>query len=179
MWILKTSKYLLETLSSISQNFCNSIKTFDFSTLYTTIPHAQLRYTLKELIQRLLLKEERRTKVRVYDRCSITEQFSICCLYASHLSKWPWSEEYYWHWLLITLTFTWNRQWRGHFKNSTTNDFTFPIVNFPFISNNIPVAPAYGVYISQLILLRYTDSDYPFGIFKIFIHYSMTYAQVQ
>ena len=31
------------------------------------------------------------------------------------------------------------------------DDFTFPIVNFPFISSNIPAAPAYGVYISQLI----------------------------
>ena len=31
------------------------------------------------------------------------------------------------------------------------NDFTFPIVNFPFISSNISALPAYGVYISQLI----------------------------
>ena len=31
------------------------------------------------------------------------------------------------------------------------DDFNFPIVNFPFICSNIPVAPAYGVYISQLI----------------------------
>ena len=30
------------------------------------------------------------------------------------------------------------------------DDFNFPIVNFPFICNNIPAAPAYGVYISQL-----------------------------
>ena len=30
-------------------------------------------------------------------------------------------------------------------------DFDFPIVNFPFLSANIPEAPAYGVYISQLI----------------------------
>jgi hypothetical protein len=29
--------------------------------------------------------------------------------------------------------------------------FTFAIVNFPFISRNIPGAYAYGVYISQLI----------------------------
>ena len=29
--------------------------------------------------------------------------------------------------------------------------FNFPIVNFPFICNNIPVAPVYGLYISQLI----------------------------
>jgi hypothetical protein len=31
------------------------------------------------------------------------------------------------------------------------NDFTFQIVNFPFISSNSPVSPAYGAYISQLI----------------------------
>ena len=31
------------------------------------------------------------------------------------------------------------------------DDFNFPIVNFPFIGSNIPAAPAYGVYISQLI----------------------------
>jgi hypothetical protein len=27
---------------------------------------------------------------------------------------------------------------------------TFPIINFPFISSNIPASPAYGVYISQM-----------------------------
>ena len=31
------------------------------------------------------------------------------------------------------------------------NYFNFPIVNFPLICSNIPAAPAYGVYISQLI----------------------------
>ena len=31
------------------------------------------------------------------------------------------------------------------------DNFNFPIVNFPFICSNIPAAPAYGVYISQLI----------------------------
>jgi hypothetical protein len=31
------------------------------------------------------------------------------------------------------------------------DDFNFPIVNFPFICSNIPAAPAYGVYLSQLI----------------------------
>jgi hypothetical protein len=31
------------------------------------------------------------------------------------------------------------------------NDFTFPIVNFPFTSNNILASPASGDYISQLI----------------------------
>ena len=27
----------------------------------------------------------------------------------------------------------------------------FPIVNFPYLSSNIPSKPAYGVYISQLV----------------------------
>ena len=31
------------------------------------------------------------------------------------------------------------------------DDFNFPIVNFPFLSSHIPSAPAYGVYVSQLI----------------------------
>ena len=31
------------------------------------------------------------------------------------------------------------------------DDFNYPIVNFPFICSNIPVAPAYRVYISQMI----------------------------
>ena len=31
------------------------------------------------------------------------------------------------------------------------DDFNFPIVNFPFLSSNIPSGPAYGVYVSQLI----------------------------
>ena len=42
------------------------------------------------------------------------------------------------------------------------DDFNFPIVNFPFMCSNIPAAPAYGVYISQLIrysraCVSYTD----------------------
>jgi hypothetical protein len=31
------------------------------------------------------------------------------------------------------------------------DDFDFAIVNFPFLCSNIPLSPAYGVYISQLI----------------------------
>ena len=39
-------------------------------------------------------------------------------------------------------------------------DFNFPIVNFPFLSNNIHSAPAYGVYVSQLIRYARTCSNY-------------------
>ena len=40
------------------------------------------------------------------------------------------------------------------------DDFNFPIVNFPFLSSNIPSAPAYGVYVSQLIHYARACSNY-------------------
>ena len=46
------------------------------------------------------------------------------------------------------------------FLNSRRDDFNFPIVNFPFICSNIPAAPAYGVYISQLIRYSRTCGSY-------------------
>ena len=38
--------------------------------------------------------------------------------------------------------------------------FNFPIVNFPFLSSNIPSAPAYDVYVSQLIRYARACSNY-------------------
>ena len=40
------------------------------------------------------------------------------------------------------------------------DDFNFPIVNFPYLCNNTPVAPAYGVYVSQLIRYSRASSKY-------------------
>jgi hypothetical protein len=40
------------------------------------------------------------------------------------------------------------------------DDFNFPIVKFPFICSNIPAAPAYGVYMSQLIRYSRTSGSY-------------------
>ena len=48
--ILKNSKELLENLKAQSLHSVNSIKSFDFSTLYTTIPHDKLKSKLKEII---------------------------------------------------------------------------------------------------------------------------------
>ena len=48
------------------------------------------------------------------------------------------------------------------------DDFNFPIVNFPFICSNIPAAPAYGVYISQLI--RYSRA---YGCYQNFLDREM------
>ena len=57
MWILKTSKDLLEYLQSRYLSSCNSIKTFDFFTLYTSISHSKLKDRLKELVQLFRKKE--------------------------------------------------------------------------------------------------------------------------
>jgi hypothetical protein len=43
VWILKNSKELLENLKSHDFSKIDSIKTYDFSTLYTTIPHNKLK----------------------------------------------------------------------------------------------------------------------------------------
>ena len=51
MWILKNSKELLDNLQSHSLTSIHSIKTYDFSTLYTTIPHTKLKARLSELIK--------------------------------------------------------------------------------------------------------------------------------
>ena len=52
MWILKNSKDLLDNLKSRSSSQVSSIKTFDFSTLYTTLPHDKLKTRLKETIHK-------------------------------------------------------------------------------------------------------------------------------
>jgi len=31
------------------------------------------------------------------------------------------------------------------------DDFSFPVVNYPFLNSNIPSSSAYGIYMSQLI----------------------------
>ena len=51
MWILKNSKKLLEHLQSPNFNHITSIKSFDFSTLYTTIPHQKLKSRLATIIR--------------------------------------------------------------------------------------------------------------------------------
>jgi hypothetical protein len=70
MWILKNSKDLLEYIQSSSLSSCNSIKRFDFSTLYTTIPHSKLKDKLRELVQLCFIKKngQRRYKCLVLGR---------------------------------------------------------------------------------------------------------------
>ena len=57
MWILKTSKESVRVNTIWSLSSCNSIKTFDFSTLYTTIPYSTLKNRLRELVQLCFIKK--------------------------------------------------------------------------------------------------------------------------
>jgi hypothetical protein len=43
-------------VSFSNKTYRNSIKTFDFSTLYTTIPHSKLKDRLRELVQLCFIK---------------------------------------------------------------------------------------------------------------------------
>jgi hypothetical protein len=62
MWILKNSIDMLDYIQSRSLSSCNNIKTFYFSTLYTTIPHS--KYRLRELVQLCFIEnnDQRRYK---------------------------------------------------------------------------------------------------------------------
>ena len=40
------------------------------------------------------------------------------------------------------------------------DDFSFKIINFPYMCSNIPSSPAYGVYISQLIRYARASTNY-------------------
>jgi len=48
------------------------------------------------------------------------------------------------------------------------DEFNFPIVNYPFLDNNISSSPAYGVYMSQLIRYSRTCNSY-----RDFLHRSV------
>ena len=70
MWILKNSKELLDHLKSPNFNLITNIKSFDFSTLYTTIPHQKLKSRLATIIQNSFLHKNgnRRYKYLVLGR---------------------------------------------------------------------------------------------------------------
>ena len=70
MWILKNSKELLEHLQSPNFNHITSIKSFDFSTLYTTIPHQKLKSRLATIIRNSFIHKNgnRRYKFLVLGR---------------------------------------------------------------------------------------------------------------
>jgi hypothetical protein len=84
MWILKNSKDLLEYIQYRSLSSCNSIKTFDFSTLYTTIPHSKLKDKLRELVQLCFIKKNDQ---RIYKYLVLGRDRSYFVKYNSDYTK--------------------------------------------------------------------------------------------
>ena len=69
MWILKNSKELLEHLQSPNFNHITRIKSFDFSTFYTTIHHQKLKSRLAAIIRNSFIhKNNSRYKFLVLGR---------------------------------------------------------------------------------------------------------------
>ena len=111
MWILKNSKDLLEYIQSRSLSSYNNIKTFDFSTLYTTIPYSKLKDKLRELVQLCFIEKngQRRYKYLVLgrDRCYFvkhhsdsTKKFSET-LYLQHAPVFDWQHICYVWWTIF------------------------------------------------------------------------------
>ena len=50
MWILKNSTSLLSSLDLLDVRTATSVQTFDFSTLYTSIPHDLLKSSISNLV---------------------------------------------------------------------------------------------------------------------------------
>ena len=51
---------------------------------------------------------------------------------------------------------------------TTNDDFGFPIVNFPWLSGDVPRLPSYGIYISQLVRFARCCTSVLISVLKIF-----------
>lgn len=88
---------------------------------------------------------------------SFTEQWSSRWLSASHLSKWDWSEGYYWHSKICF--WPWNRQKEWLKTNSKTNVINVKKSTSQLIKNNIAAPPALGVlFRNSYVILRLIPS---------------------
>ena len=58
MWILKNSTSLLLSLGQLDVRTAISVQTFDFSTLYTSIPHDQLKSRISNLVHNAFRKKD-------------------------------------------------------------------------------------------------------------------------
>ena len=250
MWILKNSKELVENLHSPHFSSVHSVRSYDFSTLYTTIPHAKLKFRLSDIIKGAFFHKNGRRRYKylvihplgnyfVRDHTDSTNKYTEddiiqmlnflidnifvvfggrvfqqtigipmgtnCAPLLADLFLYSYEAEFIQKLLTnkqkklaasFNFTFRYiddvlsmnNDAFHHHLhdiyppeleiKETTESltsasyldllltvsngilstklydkrdDFDFRIVNFPFISSNIPESPAYGVYISQLI----------------------------
>ena len=65
MWILKNSKIFLSPLDQLDIRTAKSVQMFDFSTLYTSIPHNLLKFRISNLVHSAFWKEGWGCKITV------------------------------------------------------------------------------------------------------------------
>ena len=65
MWILKNSTNLLSSLGHLGVHRATSIQTFDFSTLYTSIPHDLLKSRMNSIINNAVKHKNGYTHIKV------------------------------------------------------------------------------------------------------------------
>ena len=68
MWILKNSTSLLSSLDQLNVHTATSVQTFDFSTLYTSIPHDLLKSRISNFVHNAFRKKDesvRYTRIKV------------------------------------------------------------------------------------------------------------------
>ena len=260
MWILKNSKELLESLKSPTFSQIYSIKTYDFTTLYTTIPHDKLKNRLFGIIDSCFFNKNGKRKysylvvnhsrtyfvihdsdsMHKYSETDIKEMLGFlidnifvvfgnqifqqtvgipmgtnCAPLLADLFLYSYEAEFIQkllHEKNKSLAVAFNSTFRYiddvlsinndrfhsyvdsiypselEIKDTTESstsasyldvllnidsggklttqlydkrdDFNFAIVNFPYTCSNIPLSPAYGVYISQLIRYARACSTY-------------------
>ena len=249
MWILKNSTSFLSSLDQLDVRTATSVQTFDFSTLYTSIPHHLLKSRISNLVQKCFQKERwsvRYTHIKVTrakgyfthdinggkdnmytaDNVCKTIEFLLdnifvqfggrlfcqaigipvgtnCAPLLADLFLYSYENEFLdnvirsghrrlarsfnlcYRYIDDLIVFN-NKKFLDYLKEiypsqltvekanksdhladylstrlyDKRDDFDFHIVNFPYLSSNIPSGPSYGVYISQLIRYARCCSHY-------------------
>ena len=251
MWILKNSTSLLSSLDQLDVRTATSVQTFDFSTLYTSIPHHLLKSRISNLVHNAFRKKDgsvRNTHIKIIygggynmytadNICKMIEflidnifvQFggrlfrqaigismgTNCAPLLADLFLYSYESEFldnmtrsghrrlarsfnlYYRYIGDFIVFN-NKKFLDYLKEiypsqltfenpnksdhladyldltfiidsgdklstrlyDKRDDFDFHIVNFPYLSSNIPSGPSYGVYISQLIRYARCCSHY-------------------
>ena len=86
--------------------------------------------------------------------CIVSKIHKICRVFGNHLSKWSWNKRNNGDCSLPSHLDCYLYIDNGKLTTrlyDKRDDFNFAIVNFLLLSSNIPSAPPYGVYVSQLI----------------------------
>ena len=74
LWILKNSTNLLSSLGHLGVRKATSIRTFDFSTLYTSIPHDLLKSRMNNIINNAFKHKNGATR---YTRIKVSRKKAI------------------------------------------------------------------------------------------------------